>query len=181
MKLFFISDIHGSLTNLNWAVEKFEESRSDYLIILGDQLYHGPRNPLPEGYNPAEVSKVLNKYKDKIIAVRGNCDSEVDQMLLEYPTMADYSILVANGLKFFFTHGHIYNKDNRPQITANTILCHGHTHLPVAEKIEDFYLFNPGSITLPKGGYKRSYGIYENRKISVFDINDNLIVDKEII
>ncbi len=180
MKLFFISDIHGSIDDLNWAIKKFQESSSDYLIILGDQLYHGPRNPLPDSYNPAEVSKVLNKYKDKIIAVRGNCDSEVDQMLLEYPTMADYTILIVDNLRFFLTHGHIYNKDNKPSITANTILCHGHTHLPVAEKIEDFYLFNPGSITLPKGEYKKSYGLYENHVLKVVDLEGKIIKEIKI-
>ncbi len=180
MKLFFISDIHGSIDDLNWAIKKFQESSSDYLIILGDQLYHGPRNPLPDSYNPAEVSKVLNKYKDKIIAVRGNCDSEVDQMLLEYPTMADYTILIVDNLRFFLSHGHIYNKDNKPPITANTILCHGHTHLPVAEKIEDFYLFNPGSITFPKGEYKKSYGLYENYVLKVVDLEGKIIKEIKI-
>lgn len=181
MKLFFISDIHGSLTNLKWALKKFEDSKADYLVILGDQLYHGPRNPLPEDYNPAEVSKLLNEYKEKIVAVRGNCDSEVDQMLIEYPTLGDYAIILADGRRFFLTHGHIYNRDNKPELSKGDVLCYGHTHLPLAEEEEGIYIFNPGSITLPKGGYEKSYGIYEDKKICVYDYKDNIIASKSIV
>jgi hypothetical protein len=176
MKLFFISDIHGSELDLEWALKKFEKEKADYLLILGDQMYHGPRNPLPKSYNPPKVSEMLNKYKDKIVAVRGNCDSEVDQMLLEYPILGDYSTILIDGRRFFLTHGHIYNRDNMPNLVEGDILCYGHTHLPLAEEQEGIILFNPGSITLPKGGYEKSYGIYEKGNLKVLDINDKEIV-----
>lgn len=180
MKLFFMSDIHGAELDLKTALEKFEKSGADYLVILGDQMYHGPRNPLPEGYNPPNVSGMLNKYKNKIIAVRGNCDSEVDQMLLEYPILCDYSTVLIDGKRFFLTHGHIYNRDNIPNLVEGDVLCYGHTHLPLGEKQNGIVLFNPGSISLPKGGYKKSYGIYENKKLSVFDMEDKEILSVEI-
>lgn len=101
MKLFFMSDIHGSAYYLEKALHIFEEEKADYLIILGDELYHGARNPLPKGYDPKKVTEILNSYKDKIIAVRGNCESEVDQMVLNYPIMSDYSIVLYNGKDYF--------------------------------------------------------------------------------
>ena len=102
MKLFFISDIHGSREDLAFALAKFEEEKADYIILLGDLLYHGPRNPLPKDYNPKEVAELINKYKNNIIAVRGNCDSEVDQMLIEFPIMADFSQILIDNQRFFF-------------------------------------------------------------------------------
>ncbi|MGL5961019.1 MAG: phosphodiesterase, partial [Cetobacterium sp.] len=127
MKIFVISDIHGSSYFLKKALEAFHKEKADQILILGDELYHGPRNPLPIDYNPKEVVEILNKYKEKIIAVRGNCDSEVDQMLLEYPIMSDYSIIFLNGKKIFATHGHIYNEDKMPNLSAGNILIYGHT------------------------------------------------------
>ena len=129
MKIFFISDIHGSLNYLKKVLELYKEEGANYIVMLGDALYHGPRNPLPEEYNPQAVANLLNEYKDKIIAVRGNCDSEVDQMLIEYPMMADYSIILYNNRRIFLTHGHIYNQDNLPNLSENDVLIHGHTHV----------------------------------------------------
>lgn len=169
MKLFFISDIHGSEEDLQFVLNKFEAEKADYLIILGDLLYHGPRNPLPTTYNPKEVAILLNRYKNKIISVRGNCDSEVDQMLLEFPIMADFSQILLDGHRFFLTHGHIYNQNLLPPLGKNDILCHGHTHIPVADKFEDTVIFNPGSITFPKENNDKSYGIYENSCLRVIN------------
>jgi len=180
MKIFVISDIHGSNHYLNKALEAYEEEKADYLLILGDELYHGPRNPLPEDYNPKEVSEKLNRYKEKIITVRGNCDSEVDQMLLEYPIMSDYSILFLNQKKIFATHGHIYSEEKLPHLSKGDIFIYGHTHLPVAKKEDGIYILNPGSITLPKGGNKNSYGLFEDNNFYVKDLDGNVIKKIEL-
>src|SRR5690554_3400773 len=149
MKLFFMSDIHGSLHFLNRALERFEEEKADYMVLLGDQLYHGARNPLPLEYNPKKVIEILNGYSDKIIAVRGNCDSEVDEMVLDYPIMATYSTVLYNGKRLFLTHGHIYNENNMPKLSTGDVFIYGHTHIPKAEKLDNIFVINPGSITLP--------------------------------
>jgi len=180
MKLFFISDIHGSEANLKWALDKLQSSKADFLIILGDQLYHGPRNALPEDYNPSEVAKMLNVYKDKIIAVRGNCEAEVDQMLLSYPTLNDYSIILLDGRRFFLSHGHIFNPSNLPNLSKGDIFCYGHTHIPELIEKNNIYIFNPGSISIPKGMYKKSYGIYEKNTLFIFDYEDKPIFKLEL-
>ena len=178
MKLFFISDIHGSLYYLEKALELYKKEGASYIVILGDALYHGPRNPLPNEYNPQEVASLLNQYKDKIIAIRGNCDSEVDQMLVEYPMMSDYSIILYNNRRLFLTHGHIYNEDNLPNLSENDVLIHGHTHVPVAKKHNKIYVLNPGSVTLPKENNPNSYAILENDLFQIKSLQGNVI--KEI-
>lgn len=175
MKLFFISDIHGSLYYLKKALEAFHREKGDQIVILGDALYHGPRNPLPKDYNPKEVAALLNEYKDKIIAVRGNCDSEVDQMMIDYPMMSEYAIILYNNRKLFGTHGHIYNKDKLPNLCKNDVLIHGHTHVPVAEKVDEIYLLNPGSITLPKENNPHSYGVLKDHLFEIKDLEGNRI------
>lgn len=146
--------------------------------MLGDALYHGPRNPLPEEYKPQEVANLLNEYKHKIIAVRGNCDSEVDQMLIEYPMMSDYSIILYNNRRIFLTHGHIYNEDNLPSLNGNDVLVHGHTHLPVAKKHNNIYVLNPGSISLPKDNNPNSYAILQDDLFQIKNLEGKVI--KEI-
>lgn len=175
MKYFFMSDIHGSLSGLEAALACFEQEQADQLIILGDVLYHGPRNPLPEAYNPAAVAKLLNQYKDRITAVRGNCDSEVDQMLIEYPMMETYSMLVLNDRRMFLTHGHHYDPDTLPPLRAGDIFSFGHTHLPMAEKRGDLYLFNPGSVALPKENNPKSYGLFDGVTLMVKSLDGTLI------
>jgi len=167
MKLFFISDIHGSLYFLKKALDIYEKEKADYLVILGDELYHGARNPLPKDYNPKEVAEILNIHKDKIIAVRGNCESEVDQMVLKYPIMSDYSIILYNNRRLFLTHGHLYNKDNMPNISDEDVLIYGHTHVPLAKKVNNKYVINPGSITFPKENTPHCYGILENNTFKI--------------
>jgi putative phosphoesterase len=179
MKIFFISDIHGSLFFLEKALERYKEEGASYIVLLGDALYHGPRNPLPKGYNPQAVASLLNEYKDKIIAVRGNCDSEVDQMLIEYPMMSDYSTILYGNRRLFLTHGHIYNEDNIPSLSNNDVVIHGHTHLPVAEKHNGIYILNPGSVTLPKEDYPNSYAILEDDLFQIKDLQGTVI--KEIV
>ena len=178
MKMFFISDIHGSLFFLKKALLRYKEEGASYIVMLGDALYHGPRNPLPKDYDPQKVANLLNEYKDQIIAVRGNCDSEVDQMIIEYPMMADYSIILYDNRRLFLTHGHIYNKNNMPNLSKNDVLVYGHTHVPVAEKNNNIYVLNPGSLSLPKENNANSYAILQDNLFQIKDLDG--IVIKEI-
>lgn len=171
MKLLFVSDIHGSLYYAKKAIEIFESEKADYLIHLGDQLYHGPRNPLPKDYDPKKVSKLLNKYKNKIIAVRGNCDSEVDQMVIDYPIMSDYTTILYNNKRIFATHGHIYDKWNLPELSKGDVFIYGHTHIPIAIEQEGIYILNPGSIALPKEDNPNSYGFLEDDMFEIRDLD----------
>lgn len=177
MKLVFVSDIHGSLTYAQRAKEIFKEEKGDYLIILGDILYHGPRNPLPEGYNPKEVADIFNGLKDKIVAVRGNCDSEVDQMLIDFPIMADYSTILEGGKRIFLTHGHIFNSTNMPNISSGDVMVHGHTHVLGLTQKDGVKIINPGSISLPKENNPRSYGILEDNVFTIKDLEGNKILE----
>ena len=130
MKLMFASDLHGSLSATDRVLELFEQSQADWLILLGDLLNHGPRNALPERYQPAQVAEQLNLYRDKIIAVRGNCDSEVDQMLLSFPIMAPFQQVLLPKRRLFLTHGHLYHPDTLPPLAAGDVLVYGHTEPP---------------------------------------------------
>lgn len=177
MKLFIISDIHGSLYYLKKVIEIFGKENYDKLVILGDELYHGPRNPLPKDYSPKEVIEILNKYKDKIIAVRGNCDSEVDQMVLSYPIMSDYSMIYLGNKRVFLTHGHIYNIDNPLPMSEGDILLYGHFHIPMIEKKGKRYFFNPGSISLPKNNSNHSFAILDETKFQIKDLDENILME----
>ena len=157
MKYLFASDIHGSAYYCRKLLEAYRQSGAGRLILLGDLLYHGPRNDLPKEYAPKEVIAMLNGYKQEICTVRGNCEAEVDQMVLEFPVLADYALLELNGLTFFATHGHVYHQDNMPPLRDGEILIHGHTHLLKAEKVNGHYILNPGSVSIPKGGSAKSY------------------------
>jgi uncharacterized protein len=175
MKIFFISDIHGSAAWLDRALAICESVQADQIVLLGDLMYHGPRNPLPDGYNPGEVAALLNRYKHKIIAVRGNCDAEVDQLLIEFPMMADYAWIYNEGRRIFVTHGHLTSMEELPPLSPGDLFIQGHTHLPVAEQQGDFILLNPGSIALPKGGYPNSYAILEGTDFRICDFDGNVI------
>lgn len=179
MKYLIASDIHGSAFWCRKLIEKFEKSGADRLILLGDILYHGPRNALPEEYSPKDVIAMLNPLKDRIHAVRGNCDAEVDQMVLEFPIMADYALLVLNGHTIFATHGHLYDETSLPPMMSGDCLLHGHTHLVNAERIsadgKEIYHLNPGSVSLPKGGFPNSYAVFEGDRFAVYDFDDQLI------
>ncbi len=178
MKIMFLSDIHGSVKYTELAIKKFNEEKATHLVLLGDLMYHGPRNPLPDEYDPKVVADILNKYKEKIIAVRGNCDSEVDQMLLEFPITSDYTEILLENYKIFATHGHMYNKNNMPKLKQGDIFIHGHFHIPMTEKVDNVYYLNPGSISLPKENSKNSYGILENDIFKIKDLDGNTV--KEI-
>ena len=179
MKLFICSDIHGDLDSTKEALRLANEENADKILILGDLLYHGPRNDLPKTYAPKKVIELLNKNKNLILCVRGNCDTEVDQMVLEFPVLADYAFIELDGLSVFATHGHHHNTTTPPPLKAGDILLHGHTHVL---KIEPFgnnnTYINPGSIALPKESNPRSYAIYESRKFTIKDLEGNII--KEI-
>ncbi|WP_410513188.1 phosphodiesterase [Paenibacillus sp. BR2-3] len=175
MKLMFISDIHGSLYWLDKALGKVEEEQPDSLVILGDFLYHGPRNPLPDGYDPQGVAARLNPYGSTIVAVRGNCDAEVDQMLLEFPMMGDYVMILHEGRRIYATHGHGFSMENLPLLSKGDVFIQGHTHVPVADIKEGVYVLNPGSISLPKENHPNSYGIIENGMFNVKDFEGNIV------
>ena len=176
MKLLIASDIHGDIESAETLIKIFNEEKCDKILLLGDILYHGPRNDLPGRYAPKEVIALLNAYSDKILSVRGNCDTEVDQMVLDFPVLADYAVLALDGLTVYATHGHNYNTKTPPPLAKGDLLLHGHTHVIRAERFgnENTYI-NPGSITLPKEGCPRSYVVYENRRFDFFDVEGNLV------
>jgi putative phosphoesterase len=165
MKLLIASDIHGSAFWCGKLLELARQEQPDKLILLGDVLYHGPRNDLPDQYAPKQVIPMLSQWKEKILCVRGNCEAEVDQMVLNFPVLADYAFIERDGLRIFATHGHVFNKNSVPPIAKGDILLHGHTHVPVAEEFGDgFYYINPGSTSIPKENSPKSYIYYENRE-----------------
>lgn len=178
MKYMFASDIHGSSFYCKKMLKAFEEEKAERLVLLGDLLYHGPRNDLPKEYAPKAVISMLNDRKQYIYAVRGNCEAEVDQMVLEFPVMADYCILAIEGKTFYATHGHTYNQNNLPPMQEGDILIHGHTHVPKAEKMKDYILLNPGSVSIPKEGNPPTYGILEQGIFYIKDFEGNIV--KEI-
>ena len=180
MKLLICSDIHGDFEAACAVFEAFEKEGADKILMLGDLLYHGPRNNLPSGYAPKSVIELLNTNREVILAVRGNCDTEVDQMVLDFPILADYAYLSLDGLSVFATHGHHHNTATPPPLRKGEILLHGHTHVlgitPFGD--ENFYI-NPGSVSLPKENNPKSYAIYENRRFTVKDFSGNILVEKQ--
>ena len=162
MKLFFASDIHGSAYYCEKMLARFKEEKADRLLLLGDLLYHGPRNDLPKDYAPKRVIEMLNEYKDVIWCVRGNCEAEVDQMVLEFPVMAEYCLITEGKQLIMATHGHVFNLDNPPKLQKGDILLHGHTHVPTNVETETFRYLNPGSVSIPKEGSPNSYMTMEN-------------------
>ena len=158
MKWMIASDLHGSAVYCRRMIEAFEREGADRLLLLGDLLYHGPRNDLPEGYAPKEVMPLLNGMKPKLLCVRGNCDAEVDQMVLDFPILADYAVLPVGQRLVYATHGHVHNLKNLPPLAPGDILLHGHTHIPAWTEFgeENLYL-NPGSLSIPKEGSAHSY------------------------
>jgi len=180
MKIMFISDIHGMAGTLQKALEHADNLKSDRIVILGDILYHGPRNGVPDLYDPAKVVELLNARKEQIIAVRGNCDAEVDQMLLNFPIMSDYSELICGENRFFLTHGHLWNEFHLPEISGGSVLAHGHTHVAELKKLDSgITIFNPGSISLPKNTIVKSFGWFENGWLSVRMLEEPSNVIKE--
>lgn len=174
MKLMIASDIHGSAWYCEKMIDAYKEEKAEKLLLLGDILYHGPRNDLPEGYDPKKVASMLNVYKDDILCVRGNCDGEVDQMVLEFPIMADYAFMLLNEIPIYVTHGHIYNQKNPLPMKKGILLC-GHTHVPAIEEYEHFTYLNPGSVSIPKQDSRHSYMILEDKRFLWKDLEDRQI------
>ncbi|MBO5938844.1 MAG: phosphodiesterase [Clostridia bacterium] len=170
-KWMIASDIHGDYDCAKALAERYAASGAERLILLGDLLYHGPRNDLPAGYAPKKVIALLNEMKNELLCVRGNCDTEVDQMVLEFPILADYAYLSVDGLSIFATHGHTHNLKHLPSLKAGEILLHGHTHVPAAEKFGENNLYlNPGSTSIPKENSPKSYLTYENGVFTFCDL-----------
>lgn len=164
MKWMIASDIHGSAYYCRRLLEAYRQEEAQRLILLGDLLYHGPRNDLPREYDPKAVIAMLNGVRDSLLCVRGNCDTEVDQMVLNFPILADYAVLLAGDRVIYATHGHIYNENNLPPIGENAILLHGHTHVPKCTQHEHYLCVNPGSVSIPKEDSPNGYMTLEEGK-----------------
>ena len=162
MKLMIASDIHGSAYYCGQLLEAFSREGAERLLLLGDILYHGPRNDLPQGYAPKQVLAMLNERKTQLFCVRGNCDTEVDQMVLPFPVLADYGFLELSGRAVYLTHGHVINKAHPLPFSKGDILLHGHTHVPACEDCGDFMYLNPGSVSIPKENSPHSYMVFES-------------------
>ncbi len=172
VKWMIASDLHGDRVCTEALLDRFRESGAERLVLLGDLLYHGPRNDLPQGYDPKGVIALLNERKDQLICVRGNCEAEVDQMVLEFPVLAEYALLCREGLTVFATHGHTFHMKHPPSLGKGDILLHGHTHVPAAEPFgKDCLYLNPGSVSLPKEGSPKSYIIWQGREFIFFDLD----------
>lgn len=164
MKLLIASDLHGSEYFCKKLIDAFNRENADKLLFLGDILYHGPRNDLPKDYNPKKVVEILNSIKDKILCVRGNCDTEVDGMVLEFPIMADYAVVIADDTVIYASHGHKFNPKNLPPMNKGEVFISGHTHIPIDVDVDGIRCLNPGSLSIPKEGSNHGYMIFENGK-----------------
>ena len=161
MKYFVASDIHGYPEYCEKILSAYDREQADRLFLLGDLLYFGPRNPLETTYDPKGVIALLNARKDDLLCVRGNCDSDVDQMVLDFPILADYALLLWEGLRLYATHGHVYNASRLPPLQPGDILLHGHTHIPAWDQVEGRWILNPGSVSIPKENTPHSYMVLE--------------------
>lgn len=161
MKLMIASDIHGSAYYAEKLLNAYRESGAQRLVLLGDILYHGPRNDLPKDYAPKRVIEMLNAVSDELLCVRGNCDTEVDQMVLNFPVLADYAVLFLDGKTVYLTHGHKYGADNFPNVKKGDVIIQGHTHVPMFEERDGVLCINPGSVSIPKEGSAHRCLIYD--------------------
>ncbi len=181
MKIMIASDIHGSAYYCRQLLNMFQKEKADRLLLLGDVLYHGPRNDLPKEYAPKDVIAMLNAMKDRIFCVRGNCDTEVDQMVLEFPILADYAILTVGDRLVYATHGHNYNMKQCPPLMPGDILLHGHTHVPAWENFgQDYIYLNPGSVSIPKEDSPHGYMILEDQTFLWKDLEGEVYHSLEI-
>lgn len=180
MKLMIASDIHGSAYYCRKMIEAYKNEKAEKLLILGDILYHGPRNDLPCEYAPKEVIGMLNPMANELLCVRGNCDTEVDQMVLDFPVLAEYAIFYMNGRTIFATHGHNFNPANPPKIKNGDILLNGHTHVPAFEETERFIYVNPGSVSIPKENSEHGYIILEDNTLTWKNLDGKVWMEKEI-
>ena len=176
MKWMIASDLHGSAYYCRKMLEAFEREGADRLFLLGDLLYHGPRNDLPREYAPKEVIPLLNGKKEKLLCVRGNCDAEVDQMVLEFPVLADYAVLPVGQRLIYATHGHIYHVKNLPPLAPGDVLLHGHTHVPAWTEFGQGNLYlNPGSVSIPKENSPHSYMTLEGNTMQWKELESSAV------
>lgn len=176
MKWMIASDLHGSAYYCRKMLEAFEREGADRLFLLGDLLYHGPRNDLPREYAPKEVIPLLNGKREKLLCVRGNCDAEVDQMVLEFPVLADYAVLPVGQRLIYATHGHIYHVKNLPPLAPGDVLLHGHTHVPAWTEFGQENLFlNPGSVSIPKENSPHSYMTLEGNTMQWKELESSAV------
>ncbi len=180
MRLMIASDIHGSAKWCEQLLEAWQMEKPDRLVLLGDLLYHGPRNDLPEGYAPKEVIAMLNDIAPHLLCVRGNCEAEVDQMVLSFPVMADYCVLLVDGHSIYVTHGHVYNEDNPPPLQPGDILLCGHTHISCCHRHEGFTYVNPGSVSIPKQNTTHSYAMLENGVMTWKDLKGGEFLQEKL-
>ncbi len=178
MKLLVASDIHGSAYYAEKLIERFVEEKADKLLLLGDIMYHGPRNALPKDYNPMKVAQLLNEYKSRILCVQGNCDADIDTCVLEFPMSANYLIIYDGSRTIFATHGHIYNKETLPPLNAGDIFMQGHNHTPEIIDMGEITYANPGSTSIPKSDFGSSYMIYEDGRMTLYKLEDSDCVSK---
>lgn len=172
MKYLCVSDIHGAYSGAQAIVEAMRYHQIDTILCLGDILYHGPRNDLPSDYAPKKVIEIMNSLKEHIIAVRGNCEAEVDQMVLEFACTADYNIIPMQKRKVFLSHGHIYSPEHLPTLRQGDIFLSGHTHIPTCDEANGIYLLNPGSISLPKQNHPRTYAILDDSSFTIYTLEN---------
>ena len=175
MKWMIASDIHGSAYYCRKLLDCYESEQANRMLLLGDILYHGPRNDLPRGYDPKAVIEMLNDLKQDILCVRGNCDTEVDQMVLAFPILADYAILTEKDRMIFATHGHHFHEDALPPLHKGDILLHGHTHVPKCTEHTDYCYMNPGSVSIPKENSHHGYMTLENGLFLWKDLNGKVM------
>ena len=176
MKWMIASDLHGSAYYCRKMLEAFEREGADRLFLLGDLLYHGPRNDLPREYAPKAVIPLLNGKKEKLLCVRGNCDAEVDQMVLEFPVLADYAVLPVGQRLIYATHGHIYHVKNLPPLAPGDVLLHGHTHVPAWTGFGQGNLYlNPGSVSIPKENSPHSYMTLEGNTMQWKELESSAV------
>lgn len=180
MKIMIASDIHGSAFYCRKMLEAFEREGAEKLLLLGDILYHGPRNDLPKEYAPKEVIAMLNPMADKLLCVRGNCDTEVDQMVLDFPVLAEYAILYVGKTMIFATHGHNFSPANPPKLRKGEILLNGHTHVPAFEDKGNFIYVNPGSVSIPKENSEHGYIILEENTLTWKNLDGEVYMEKQI-
>lgn len=174
MKMMIASDIHGSAVYCRKLLTAYREEGADKLLLLGDLLYHGPRNELPEEYRPKEVIELLNGIKEEILCVRGNCEAEADQMVLQFPVMAEYAILFCGKRMIFAAHGHHHNPQELPPLKEGDILLTGHTHVPVCDVQENYVYLNPGSTSIPKENSWHGYMIMDETQFLWKDFENNI-------
>ena len=176
MKWMIASDLHGSAYYCRKMLEAFEREGADRLFLLGDLLYHGPRNDLPREYAPKEVIPLLNGKKEVLLCVRGNCDAEVDQMVLEFPVLTDYAVLPVGQRLIYATHGHIYHVKNLPPLAPGDVLLHGHTHVPAWTEFGQGNLYlNPGSVSIPKENSPHSYMTLEENTMQWKELESSAV------